>query len=174
MWTKKQKTTAVIACKAARISDEHRKLILRQFWNAMFDAHGNQSDAPSSTSSRLTNADFECFMAIVERTAGGRLALPSHSYAAGHWQSKADDRCQRMRHLANAIATALDRAGRLDAAGLFTWIRKYVSQGEDRTVDQLSYHELHSLINGLRAYARRNGVAWDEQAESLEPAEAEA
>jgi hypothetical protein len=150
-----------MAWKSLRLPDQYRKLTSRQLPNSMYDADGREADEPSGTSKRLTNSDFETFMAIVERHAGDQVKTATKTYPVHHWLHKADDRLQRMRHYAQQLADALADAGLLDAAGvgLAGWISRRVTDGRTDRLADLEYHELHALINGLRAYARRNGVA---------------
>ncbi len=150
-WTNKQKQMAVRACKAAGVSEEQRvDLILRNFKNAH---HGGDI---TSTSPRLTNTDFEAFMAVVERFAGGTLL----HFTAGYWQASAADHLKRMRGKAVKVAQVLELAGKLapGGVGLAGWIQKRVSGGTASSVDQLDYHGLLALILGLEAYARHGGV----------------
>ncbi len=153
-WTNKQKAIAVQSCRAARLSDEHRKLLLCQFHNARFDAKGERTDASSSTSKRLTNADFEAFMAVIERTNDGRLP----GFSAGYWSKKSGDRLHRLRWAVHALADRLEAEGLLASGGigLAGWIQKRVTQGEPREVAHLDYHELLVLITQLNAHARQN------------------
>ncbi len=152
-WTNKQKATAVRSCRAAGIGDEHRKLLLRQFRNARFNAKGERVDEPTSTSKRLSNADFEAFMAVIERTSDGRLP----GFGAGYWARKSGDRLHRLRFAVRALADQLEAAGLLapGGLGLAGWIQKRVTQGEPREVAQLDYHELLILITQLNAYRRQ-------------------
>jgi hypothetical protein len=150
-WTNKQKSLAVQACRAAGISEEQRvDVILRNFVNA------HSAGVVTSTSPRLTNHDFESFMAIIERTAGGTIL----NYSPGFWDRAAADWLRRMRFKALAIAAALERAGKLapDGVGLAGWIQKRVTGGIASRLDELEYHGLSALIIGLEAYARQNAV----------------
>lgn len=159
-WTTAQKRLAAMACRAAGIDDDHRKLILRQFDHAHYDAAGKRSTEPSSKSKRLTNADFDQFIAILERSAGGQLKTGNRTYPPTHFQDKADDVLARVRFKAQAIADALVAAGVFDREGvsLAGWISKRVAQGEKDRLAQLDYHELHALITGLTAFAKGRGV----------------
>lgn len=85
-WTSKQRQIAGMACKHAGLDDAARKLVLRQFPNALLPG----SKEPSSTSEMLTQRDFERFMAIVEDRAGGHL----RGFTSGYWQEKAGLRSQ--------------------------------------------------------------------------------
>ena len=150
-WTNKQKQIAVQACRAAGISEQQRiDMILRNFKNADYGG------AISSTSPNLTNHDFEAFMSIVERYAGGKVM----HFTEGFWQRSAADWLKRMRFKALAIAGELEKHGKLaaDGAGLAGWISKRVSAGTASSVDQLEYHGLLALIIGLQAYARQSGI----------------
>jgi hypothetical protein len=151
-WTKKQKQLAVMACRAAGISDEQRTdLVLRNFQNAHY-----KGDI-TSTSPKLTNHDFEAFMAVVERFAGGRIL----HFTLGFWERAAADWLSRMRFKAQQLAAVLEAAGKLapGGIGLAGWIQKRVSAGAARRVEELEYHGLLALILGLEAYARQNAVA---------------
>ena len=99
-------------------------------------------------------------MAIIERQAGGQIVLARKTYEPGHFQAKADDQLQRMRHLAHRLADALEDATLLEPGrqGVRAWIHKYVREGAGGAIEALDYIELHKLINGLRAYARRHDV----------------
>jgi hypothetical protein len=68
-----------------------------------------------------------------------------------------------MRHRAAAIATVLERHGKLspNGVGLAGWIEKRVSGGETRELANLEYHGLHALILQLQAYALQNGIDLD-------------
>ena len=157
-WTKKQKLTAIRACEEAGISEEQRRdLILRNF------EHAHYQGKITSTAPKLSNEDFEAFMAIVEHTAGGKVL----HFSAGYWQACADDRLSRMRGRTSRIAAALEAAGKLaaDGVGLAGWIAKRVSQGAAQRVEELEYHGLLALILGLQAYADQNGVAWERGAQ---------
>lgn len=152
-WTNQQKQIAVRACKAARISDEQRRdMILRHF------EHATMTDGRiSSTSLRLTNEDFEQFMAIVESHAGGQVLHFTRDY----WRSHAQDHYARMRHRVASIARQLESAGALHpgGVGLSGWISKRVTQGACDSIEQLDYHGLLALMISLTSYARQRGVA---------------
>lgn len=151
-WTKTQKQIAARACKAAGIAEEQRRdVVLRNF------AHARLPDGTiTSTAPRLTNRDFEQFMAVVEGFAGGQVL----HFTRGYWQRHAADQWARMRHRAAAIAGELEAAGRLapGGTGLAGWIEKRVTHGQTNRIEQLDYHGLLALILGLTAYARQNGV----------------
>ncbi len=151
-WTNKQKQIAARACQAAGISEEQRRdMILRNFANARLP-----DGRISSTSPKLTNSDFENFMAVVEQYAGGKVL----HFTPGYWQGQASDALARMRHRATSLAELLERDGHLapNGAGLAGWIRKRVSQGQADRVEELDYSGLDALIRGLTAFARRAGL----------------
>jgi hypothetical protein len=150
-WTNTQKQLAVRACRAAGISEEQRvDMILRNFDHAK---HGGEI---TSTAPKLNNQDYEAFMAIVERFAGGKILHFTPSY----WQEHAADGLSRMRGKALKLAETLELHGKLQpaGAGLAGWIEKRVSGGATRKIEQLEYHGLLALILGLQAYARQNAV----------------
>jgi len=151
-WTNKQKQLAVRACRAAGITEEQRTdLILRNFQHAH---HGGDI---TSTSPKLDCRDFEAFMAIVEKFAGGKVL----HFTAGYWRDHADDYLARMRRKALAVARELESAGRLAAggAGLAGWIEKRVSGGATRRIEDLDFNSMKALILGLQSYARQGAVA---------------
>ncbi len=151
-WTNTQKQIAARACQAAGISDEQRRdMILRHFAHA--HAAGGRV---TSTAPRLNNTDFEQFMAIVERHAGGKVL----HFTEGYWAAHAADQYARMRRRALQAAAALEAAGKLapGGVGLAGWISKRVARGDTDRIEALDYHGLLALILGLEAYARQNGV----------------
>jgi len=151
-WTNKQKQMAVRACQAAKISEEQRRdLILRNFSNA------HHKGKITSTSPKLTAKDFEAFMAIVERFAGGQVL----HYTPGYWRESADDELRRLRFRAKRIAGDLERSGKLiaDGVGLAGWIEKRVSGGATSKLEELDYNGVMALILGLENYARQHAVA---------------
>jgi hypothetical protein len=164
-WSNEQKQIAVRACAAGGISDDHRKLILRQFARSMFDRDGRAIPEPSSTSLKLNNSDFERFMAIVEDCGGGQVQVKDSRsgqflHSRGYWRRKAADDLARMRSLAQKISDTLEleRIFERDGKGLLGWIEKRVCKGERKTLDQLDADELYKLIEGLKAFARRHGI----------------
>ena len=145
-WTNKQKLIAVKACRAAGISEAQRvDLILRNF------RHAHHGGGITSTSPRLTSSDFEKFMAVVEKFAGGKVL----HFTAGYWEQHAADHLSRMRRKAIALAASLESLGRLapGGVGLAGWIEKRVGGGATRRIEDLDYHGLLALILGLEAYA---------------------
>lgn len=147
-WSNKQKSLAVQACRAAGINEEQRvDVILRNFHNAY------SAGCVTSTSPRLTNHDFESFMSIVERTAGGKVL----HFTEGFWDRAASDSLKRMRFKVRAIAAALEKSGKLapNGVGLAGWIEKRVTGGVPSRLEDLEYHGLMALIIGLQAYGRQ-------------------
>lgn len=149
-WTKDQKKLAVMACRDVGIDDDNRKLMLRQLPHAM------HKGKPTSTSPRLTNVDFEVFMAIAEQTGNGYVM----QYSQWFWRHKAEGATERMKRLVLNFSGQLEHVGLLEGngAGLAGWIRARVTNDRTDKLDDLAYHEMHNLINGLRAYATRSGV----------------
>jgi hypothetical protein len=162
-WTKLQKQIAVRACNAARISEEQRRdVILRHF------AHAKLPDGRiSSTAPKLSNEDFEQFMAIVEAHGGGQVL----HFSRGYFKAKAEDRYARMRRRIYFIAQRLEAAGALHAngAGLSGWITKRVTHGQCDRLEELDYHGLLALMLSLIAYAHQRGVTIDANKDVSEP-----
>lgn len=155
-WTNKQKQLAARVCRAAGINDDQRRdVLLRSFQNAHY-----KGDI-TSTSPKLTAHDFEAFMAVVERQAGGQLL----NYTANFWQRAAADWLSRMRFRARQIAATLEASGKLapGGVGLSGWIEKRVSGGTAWRVEELEYHGLLALILQLSAYAKQNAVHLEKQ-----------
>lgn len=151
-WTNTQKHTGFLGCHAAGISEAQRHMILRQFDNAR-----GRDGKISSTAPKLTSRDFEQFMAIVERHAGGKLL----DFTAGYWQGCAEDGLSRMRSRAEKLVEVLEAAGCLAAGGvgLAGWISKCVSGGETDRLEDLDYHGLLALTLGLQSWAKQHAVA---------------
>lgn len=143
-WTNEQKKVAIISCRYACIDDDHRALLLRQFPRAMHEGR------VTSTSPHLTNADFEQFMAMVERQAGGQLPR----YTKHYWRDKADDVLHRTRRLLQKYAIQIEARGILKLGG---FIRSRITDGRTDRPEDLSAKELDITLKALRAIARRNG-----------------
>jgi len=151
-WTNPQKQIAVRACRAAGISEEQRRdMILRNMANARLPDGRVTSTAP-----KLTNADFEQFMAIVEQGAGGKVL----HFTEGYWVKNAADSLGRMRHKVRLLAAELEAAGHLAAngIGLAGWIEKRVTRGATNRLEELDYQGLRALILGLKAYSRQRAA----------------
>lgn len=156
-WSTQQIQTAAIAARSAGLDDARRRLVLRQLPRAMYCA-GGRSTEPSSRSPRLTQADFEIYMSICERTAGGTL----EGYATGHWAARSDGEWRRMHRLIEQLGADLAALGAPgwainQATALEGWIKARVNP-DKTTVQELDYSELHALINGLRAVKKRMDV----------------
>lgn len=142
-WTNEQKKLAIIACRDAGISDEHRKMLLRHLGAAAL-INGN----PSSTSPRLTNGDFEKFMYLVEGCTPEERLL---NYPAGHWQAKfAEGTYSRLMHRALQMSHTLQDAGIKPGGAIAQAIGR-----EYETMQHLDESELHKAINAMRALADR-------------------
>jgi hypothetical protein len=162
-WTNKQKSLFAQACTAIGYDQDRRRMVLSSFPNAIAG-----KSYPTSTSKRLNNADFEHAMAIVESASGNQIkvrwsATGKLRFGMLHFARKANDDLARMRRLVGAIAGALEDAGNLEpnGVGLAGWISSRITKGRTDRIDQLTYNELYNLIEGLKAYARRNGVRLD-------------
>lgn len=122
----------------------------------------------TSTSPRLTDKDFEQFMAFIESWCGGAIA----GWDRGYWARKSGDALARMRWLAQRIANTLELSPRADdpskrllepdGVGLAGWISARVARGRTDRLDDLLYPELRALIDGLKDYADRHGVVLQE------------
>jgi hypothetical protein len=167
-WTNAQKQLAVRAAKAAGMGDEHRQLLLNQMGGRAI--HNGRI---TSTSPRLTQDDFDHYMAVVERMSGGQVQIggPHGSgFPVGHFQRTEDRELDRVRWTARRIANTLELEGHLkpDGAGLAGWIMSRVTAGRTSKLDDLTREELHKLINGLQAWGRRLGVQWTGEPETAE------
>lgn len=168
-WSNKQKQIAGMACTEAGIDDAERKFILRQFRRAMFDRDGNAATEPSSTSPKLTNADFERFMAIVEDRAGGKVL----HFTAGYWQGKSASRSTHAsERQAHRIHELYDQFARQTAGGLrghgtygLDGLIRRVSNGRTHVPEKLTPREGHNMIEMLSDLIRRRGPASPPSAE---------
>ncbi len=163
-WTNAQKSLFAQACKTIGYGQEQRHMVLSSFRNAT----SASTDHPTSTSKRLNNADFEHAMAIVENASGGHIKVKwtvsgKLRFGALHFARKADDDLARMRRLAGAIVAQLEASGNLEpnGVGLAGWIEKRITRGRTNRIDQLTYKEMHALINSLRSYSNDHGVKLD-------------
>jgi hypothetical protein len=150
-WTNKQKQLAVRGCKGAGIDDDQRRdVLLRNF------AHAHEGGRVTSTAAKLNSRDFEAYMAILERMAGGTLL----HFSAGYWARASADSLGRMRYRARKLAAALEAAGKLESGGvgLAGWITRRVAGGIPTALEDLEYHGLMALIVGLESYAKQNAV----------------
>ncbi len=145
-WTNDQKKTAAIAAKKAGLSDEHRQLILRQIPGH----HAIHNGRVTSTSPKLSNADFEYFMAKVEHFVGGQI----DGWSAGYWQSKHNDSLARMRRKCGSIAQQLQVKGLIQLDGFVD----RMTRGACRQLEQLDGLHLYDVLEGLKAIARRHGI----------------
>ncbi len=151
-WTKPQKGIAVRACRAAGIDDEARALILGQ----IPDHRATHQGRITSTSPKLTNWDFEFFMAHVESFAGGQIL----HYSKHYWHNQSKSGLSRLRHKAETLARRLEAAGFLEknGEGLRGWIKSRVTRGLSSDLNSLDIDGLHALIEGLKAFIERKGV----------------
>lgn len=160
-WTDKQKQIAVRACRQAGLDDAARMMLLRQIRNAMFTSAGVPANDPSSTSSKLTNADFERFMAIVEDRAGGRVLNFSQNY----WQEKAGSRSdnvnERMAWKIKELYRVYEsqQAGGLEGHGIYglEGLVSRFSSHRTRELDELTPKEAWNLIEMLKIVVSRRG-----------------
>ncbi len=158
-WTNTQKGLFARACKSAGIEDEHRRLILGQCEGRA--VHGGKA---TSTSPRLTQADFEHCMAVVERSAGGQIkktrGSDGHWYKPGYWQQQSEiGEAKRLRWLAKQIHAQLkQRCPSWTDASLRNWIKDRVTHGRTAELDKLTQREASDLVHGLRAWARRHSI----------------
>ena len=146
-WSKKQKGMAVRACKSVRIDDDTRKLLLRQL-----GGHALVNGEPTSTSRRLTQADFEKFMACVESYAeyGKLLGKPAY-----YWENQfAKGGLGRLLHRARQMQHELIDAG-VSPGGA---IAKAIGR-EYGTLHEMDEGELRKAIDAMTAIRKRRGAA---------------
>lgn len=153
-WSSQQRQLAARAWKQTGQDSDLRKLFLRQFPHARFDENGVPSDEPSSKSPKLTQTDMEDYMSRVELMAGGQLK----GFSRGYWQERWEKEGGRLAWKIQEIVGRLEGAGQLarNGAGLRGWIERNF-EGRDQ-LNQLSGPELVKCYEGLKAFAKRNGV----------------
>jgi hypothetical protein len=145
-WTDKQKRLAIIACRDARISNDRRKLILRQLGGHAIPSRGGE---PTSTSPRLTDADFEKFMSCAEMSTPDNQLL---SFAPFYWQDKyIDGPFGRLKHRAVKLSLALTDAG-VEWIGIVT---KAIGRDFDNHLANLDQDELNKAIDAMTAVGKR-------------------
>lgn len=153
-WSSQQRQLAARAWKETRQDDALRKVLLRQFPRAMFDAQGVPSTEPSSKSPRLTQTDYEMYMAHVETMAGGQLK----GHARGKWNEALAKEGGRLAWKIQDTWGRLAGAGAVTLTGLPAWIeRMYPGEG-NTPLQQLDAQQLVAIYEGLKAFARRRGV----------------
>ncbi len=146
-WTNKQKALAVRACKSIGLGDDQRKLILRQL-----GGHALINDQPTSTSPRLTQADFEKFMAYVESYASDSRLMSKPAY---YWQDQYDNGPQgRLLYKARQLSNALTDAG-------VAWVgivNKAIGREFDALLANLDEDELGKAIDAMTAVGKRGAA----------------
>jgi len=147
-WTNKQKGLAVRACKSVGIDDDQRRLILRQLGGHAVPRRGAE---PTSTSPKLTQGDFEKFMACVESYAddGQLLGKP-----AGYWEDRfINGDLGRLLYKARQLQHALMDAGQSPGGA----IAKAIGREYD-TLHDLDQDELRKAIDAMTALTRRGAA----------------
>lgn len=150
-WTSRQRSVAAMAARwvaqrQGQDVDTLREMILRQL-----DHRAMHDGRITSTSPKLTNADYEFYMSVLERTTGGRL----QSWLPGYWQAKVDDHLQRMRRFVWIKAQELYESGRVrphpDGPGGFLagFLRSRVTGGRTDRLDDCNWHELRICIQAF-------------------------
>lgn len=167
-WSNDQKQIFARSCAAAGLADAQRLMIL----SAIEHAHCPKAQRVTSTSTRLTNADFEHAMASLESWCGGQIQLRQAAslggglrYARGHWAARSRDPLQRLRWKAERIVNTLEAEGHLEPErmGVRGWIVGEITHNEHRdSIEQLDVRELYALVEGLKSYGRRKGVRWSD------------
>lgn len=168
-WTNDQKKLFAMACQAAGLDDDQRRMVLSLSPHASCP----RKRRPSAAADGLNNADFEHVMARLEAVSPrGVIRLRNRdgryydAFKPGHFQAKAEDDLSRMRGLADRLA------GLLYAGGYFTGpprdreayrafiARMTAERPEGRTDDlgQLDYRDLYNLIEAMKAICRRHGI----------------
>lgn len=161
-WSNKQKQIAVRACRQAGVDDAARKLILRQFSNAM------TSTGPSSTAAKLDNTDFERFMAVIEDRAGGKVLHFSTHYFQDKAASRSTSASERQAAKIDQLYHLFEQqaAGGLKGHGTYGFgglVRRVSAQRTD-CVAELTPREASDLIGMLQAMIGRRGPRVDQPA----------
>lgn len=154
-WSSKQKKTLVISCRNCLPDPDLRYVIMRQFPNAFFDKDGKPTEEPTSTSSELTQKDFERMMSYIESFAGGKVK----AWPAGYWERAVNDQHQRLRFRCVEKAAQLERLGLLKLGG---FIRRMFHDTDH--IEELNGRQLYQLMEAINAMIEREGVAVDDAA----------
>lgn len=158
-WQPKQKGMFVRACKAVGINDEQRKMILSQC-----NQRAIHKGRITSTSPKLTQADYDHCMSVVEGVGNGQIKVRDGRdgkllYKPGYFAQTDEAQCRRLRFIAMHIARHLfvgnEKQCRND---LDEWIDSSVRGGRCMKLEQLTLKQLQDLCNGLKASAKRNHV----------------
>ncbi|MEM6750746.1 MAG: hypothetical protein AAF612_09775 [Planctomycetota bacterium] len=155
-WSNAQKAQLARACAAANLADQ-RPLILRQLGDRAV-----VNGRATSTSPRLTNADFERVMAIVEHYSGGQIQTTDkagkHLYGYGHWErAAAEGTWRRQRHKIDELAQEVSvRHGWEYAAGV---IAKAVGADAAADLDNADERQLARVIDALTQIKHRPPAA---------------
>lgn len=157
-WSNVQKAHFVRACTAVGINDGQRRMILGQC-----EQRAVYKGRQTSTSPKLTQADYEHCMAVVERMGGGQIQIRDKSgrlvYSQGRFDNQDEGHARRLRHIARQLAGRIfagddqDHLHQLDS-----WIDSRVKGGKCRKLDDLTVDQLQDLLHGLKAFARRNHI----------------
>jgi len=162
-WSNKQKGLFVRAAKAAGCEDS-RYLILGQ---PQFNGRAKMPDGSiSSRSARLTNADFETAMAVVEEYDSGQLSIKTRGrtkYHAGRWAAKAANGGNRQGHEIDRLINSLkltddpktgQRVIAEDGQGLAGIINQ-ATQGRHSSITTLGKIDRSKVINAMANIDRR-------------------
>ncbi len=161
-WTKPQRMTAGKAARDAGLNDEQRAMILRRFGNRA--VHGGRI---TSTSPKLTNDDFEEYMATVESMAGGALPGPGGRVTPGKCDAKSRREIARQAHKIKRMANSLLLTGHLHAdeqgQPVLDAVIDRATAGQCNQLNQLTRSQASKVIDALRAIGRRHGIQWQDE-----------
>jgi len=166
-WSNLQKSLLMQACKAVKVSDEQRKMIMSRLDNAR-DKHGRIT----ATSPKLNNGDYEYVMAVLERMMPYPHQLPLRHkdsgkcrWPGGYWQDQMARELDRMRVIAIKRVALLSNTGlekyqdkQASMKRFITWMTKNREESQTDDLMVLDYTWLQKVLNGLSSACRRHHI----------------
>ncbi|MEM6257999.1 MAG: hypothetical protein AAGI37_06760 [Planctomycetota bacterium] len=147
-WTNPQKKLMAMACRSAGIDDNRRHLLLYQLGGRAI-----VNGCATSTSPKLTNADFEKLMYLIEGYAPGGQVM---NHKPGHFEQKfIDGPYGRLYHRANKLSNTLQDSG----VSPMGYVKKAVGRDFNGSLHNLDQDELKNAIDAMTAVIKRKGLA---------------